>query len=97
MSTIKIQRAYCVELDEIVSIDTARREYFSLLPNRRIRFNFLCSDQLCRFHNENGVRVTGVNYNKLCEEKTTGVDQSKLRTIEQMTGITLIVNGHWVR
>ena len=72
MSTIKIQRAYCVELDEIVSIDTARREYFSLLPNRLIRFNFLCSDQLCRFHNENGVRVTGVNYNKLCEEKNDG-------------------------
>ncbi|WP_241813070.1 hypothetical protein [Vibrio splendidus] len=72
MSTVKIQRAFCVELDEYISIDTARREYFSLPEKRRRRLNFLCSDEFCRYHNETGVRVTGVNYDKLCKERSDG-------------------------
>lgn len=72
MPTTKIQRAYCVELDSCISIDTARREYFSLPEKGRRRFNFLCSDERCRYHNDMGVRVTGVNYDKLCEESRDG-------------------------
>jgi hypothetical protein len=67
---LKIQRAYCVELDETVSIDTARSAFFSLNEDERRRFNFLCPDEICRFHNVTGVRITGVNYDKLCEERT---------------------------
>lgn len=69
---LKIQRAYCLELDEVISIDTARCEYFSLEEDKRKRFNFLCSDEICRFHNGTGVRVTGINYDKLCGERTDG-------------------------
>ncbi|HFQ4863108.1 hypothetical protein [Vibrio vulnificus] len=72
-NVLKIQRAYCVELKKTMSIDTARCEFFSLPENERKRFNFLCSDEICRFHNNDvGVRVTGVNYDKLCKEQIDG-------------------------
>jgi hypothetical protein len=64
---MRIGKAFCVELNEVVSIAEARREFFSIDP-RPERFSFFCSDDECRFHNGDGVRVTGVNYDKLATE-----------------------------
>ncbi|MBO7806121.1 hypothetical protein [Burkholderia pseudomallei] len=61
---MRITRAYCVDLDEIVTIDAARREFLSIEPTPE-RFRFLCSDDACR---EAGVAVTGVNYTFNAEE-----------------------------
>lgn len=56
----RITRAYCVELDESVTIASARRAYFSA-PEPRQRFLFLCSSPECR---ELPVmpKITAVNY-----------------------------------
>jgi hypothetical protein len=59
MKTSKsITRAFCVELQQELSIVAARREYFSQEPPRA-RFSFLCSSEACRAL---GVKVTGVRY-----------------------------------
>ena len=44
---MKIGRAFCQQLNRIVTIDEARREYFSHddFPER---FVFLCSSEACR-------------------------------------------------
>ena len=59
-----IARAYCVEADRIVDIYQARALFFAQDQPRR-RFEFLCSDGICRA--VNATRVTGVNYDKLVE------------------------------
>lgn len=56
--TRPITRAWCVELQQEITIVTARREYFSQEPPRA-RFHFLCSSEHCRAL---GVKVTGVSY-----------------------------------
>lgn len=61
---MRITRAYCVDLDEVVTIDAARREFLSIEPTPK-RFEFLCSDNACR---KAGVVVTGVNYTFNAEE-----------------------------
>ncbi|WCD77764.1 ATPase [Pseudomonas sp. TUM22785] len=55
-----ITRAYCVQLDEVLSIAEARRAFFSL-PEPRSRFDFLCSSEACRTL---GTKVTAANYDK---------------------------------
>lgn len=55
-----ITRAYCVQLDEVLSIAEARRAFFSL-PEPRSRFDFLCSSEACRAL---GTKVTAANYDK---------------------------------
>ncbi|WP_157658064.1 hypothetical protein [Burkholderia ubonensis] len=55
---MRITRAYCIDLDEVVTIDAARREFLSIEPTPE-RFRFLCSDEACR---KAGVTVTGVAY-----------------------------------
>ncbi|WP_243041170.1 hypothetical protein [Dyella sedimenti] len=62
----RIAYAYCVELDRVVSIVDARREYFQQEAPRR-RFGFLCSTGACR-HAGSGAKVTGVNYDKWPQE-----------------------------
>ena len=42
-----ITRAFCVELQQELSIAAARREFFSQEPPRS-RFEFLCSSEACR-------------------------------------------------
>ena len=64
-----ITRAFCVELQQELSIVAARREYFSQeLP--RARFNFLCSSEPCRAL---GVKITGVRYDVKPQEHPTFV------------------------
>ncbi|RAU49590.1 MULTISPECIES: ATPase [unclassified Pseudomonas] len=64
-----ITRAFCVELQQELSIVAARREYFSQeLP--RTRFNFLCSSEACRAQ---GVKITGVRYDVKPQEHPTFV------------------------
>lgn len=53
-----ITRAFCIELQQELTIVDARREYFSQEPPRK-RFEFLCSSEVCRAQ---GVKVTGVRY-----------------------------------
>lgn len=53
-----ISRAYCFELDEIVTITQARRAYLSRNDRSR-RFNFSCTNEICR---RNGVVISGVNH-----------------------------------
>ncbi|MFJ3484847.1 ATPase [Pseudomonas sp. NPDC090202] len=68
-TTRTITRAFCVELQQELSIVAARREYFSQeLP--RARFEFLCSSEACRAQ---GVKVTGVRYDVKPQEHPTFV------------------------
>ena len=68
-TTKSITRAFCVELQQELSIVAARREYFSQeLP--RARFNFLCSSEACRAL---GVKVTGVRYDVKPQDNPTFV------------------------
>ncbi|NBB08497.1 ATPase [Pseudomonas sp. SLFW] len=64
-----ITRAFCVELQQELSIVAARREYFSQEPPRA-RFNFLCSSEACRAQ---GVKITGVRYDVKPQENPTFV------------------------
>ena len=59
-----IERAWCVELGRVVSINEARRELVGGTDTTS-RFTFLCSDERCRAH---GTRVTGVNYWRPAQE-----------------------------
>jgi hypothetical protein len=61
---MRITRAWCVELQEVVPIDVARRAFLSLDPPLA-RFNFLCSNKACR---DAQVRVIGANYKKAAED-----------------------------
>ncbi len=64
-----ITRAFCVELQQELSIVAARREYFSQEPPRS-RFSFLCSSEPCRAL---GVKITGVRYDVKPQEHPTFV------------------------
>lgn len=73
---MRIDVAYCVELNRVIDIHTACLEYSKLfeaaqLNNRPTpeKFNFLCSDPLCRNTRLGGVRVVGVNHHKSPEEQ----------------------------
>jgi hypothetical protein len=73
---MRIDVAYCVELNRVIDIHTACLEYSKLfeaaqLNNRPTpeKFNFLCSDPLCRNDRLGGVRVIGVNHHKSPEEQ----------------------------
>lgn len=68
-TTRTITRAFCVELQQELSIVAARREYFSQEPPRA-RFSFLCSSEPCR---ANGVKITGVRYDVKPQEHPTFV------------------------
>lgn len=61
---MRITRAFCIDLNDVVTIDTARREFLSIDPTPA-RFRFLCSDDACR---KAGVVVTGVAYASNAEE-----------------------------
>ena len=63
---IVISEAYCVELEDIVSISEARRAYFSL-STPRARFTFQCSYSEC-LALKKPPTITGVNYASLPEE-----------------------------
>lgn len=70
MKTSKsITRAFCVELQQELSIVAARREYFSQEPPRA-RFSFLCSSEACRALR---VKITGVRYDVKPQENPTFV------------------------
>ncbi|ORC59140.1 ATPase, partial [Pseudomonas floridensis] len=64
-----ITRAFCVELQQELSIAAARREYFSQEPPRK-RFEFLCSNEACRAL---GAKVTGVRYDVKPQDNPTFV------------------------
>lgn len=65
--TKPITRAFCVELQQEMSIAGARREYFSQeLPRKR--FEFLCSNEACRAM---GAKVTGVRYDVKPQDNPT--------------------------
>lgn len=59
----QIFEAFCVELDEVISITKARRAYFSM-PEPRVRFRFLCANRSCLLL-ELPPKITGVNYSSL--------------------------------
>src|SRR5262245_1465215 len=61
-----IARAYCVEAGKVVDIYQGQGLFFAQDEPRR-RFQFLCSDDVCRA--ANATRVTGVNYDKLVEDE----------------------------
>ena len=67
--TKPITRAFCVELQQGMSIAGARREYFSQEPPRK-RFEFLCSNEACRAM---GAKVTGVRYDVKPQDNPTFV------------------------
>ena len=63
---MEILEAYCVELDQVLTIYDAQKAYFAMLPAKRKRFTFRCSDPDCRHQND--PLVSGINYDKLAEE-----------------------------
>lgn len=58
MSSIPV--AYCIDLDEIVSISEARREYFRQ-PEPRQKFNFYCPDPSCKQKNGKRTQISAPN------------------------------------
>lgn len=64
---MRIDVAYCIELDQVVDIHKACQEFAA--QDKLTRFHFLCSDPICRKSKEDGVRVSGVNHYKLPEEQ----------------------------
>lgn len=64
---VRVVRAWCVELNEEVTISQARREYLSL-ENPPPGFTFFCNDLACR-NIPGKVEVSGVNYRVPAEEK----------------------------
>lgn len=67
MTVQKIHEAYCIELEEIVSIDEAREAYFAQSEDQSERktFHFFCSTPECRHSIPGDVKVTAVNYKVL--------------------------------
>jgi hypothetical protein len=59
---MKILKAYCVELDQVVNIFEASEAFFAQ-PKPRKRFAFLCSDKKCREKSKQ--KIIAVNYDKL--------------------------------
>ena len=59
-----ITKAFCIELDEIVTITDARREFHQRDPKPE-KFNFLCANPECRAA---GVPVSGANYRTMAED-----------------------------
>ncbi len=78
---MKIIRAYCNELERVVSIDEARAEFFSIEEEKRARFSFTCSDPICRHHNTLATKVTAVNYDKLCVQQERIKDEEKNKIV----------------
>ncbi|MBG6464192.1 hypothetical protein I5I39_17335 [Pseudomonas aeruginosa] len=73
MAFKRIALAYCVQLDRVISIASARREYFSQAEPRK-RFDFLCSSEACRAQ---GIKVSASNYDKLPQDTRTAAHFSK--------------------
>lgn len=63
---MEILEAYCVELNRVVDIYQAQKEFFKLSECDRKRFTFGCSDVDCRALKN--PLVSGVNYHQLVEE-----------------------------
>ena len=80
MSTIA--RAFCVELNEVVTADQARREYLSL-ESPPSRFTFYCSEAPCR---EKKVRVTCASYRSSAQEVEKFVAAHFRRLDEHLPG-----------
>lgn len=64
---LRIDVAYCVELNRVVDIHEACAEFFN--QNEHHRFQFLCSDEKCRNSQPGGVRVTAVNHYRIPKER----------------------------
>lgn len=64
---IRIDVAYCVELNRTVDIQEACQEFADQQEHKK--FHFLCSDPACRNSKVDGVRVIGVNHYKSPEEQ----------------------------
>lgn len=64
MNMNRILHAYCVELDAVVNIDTARK-YFVCEEPAKERYNFFCDDENC---GHKKVRISGVRYKELATE-----------------------------
>jgi len=63
---MRIDIAYCIELNQVVDIQKACEEFFCQQEFKE--FHFLCSNPICRNSKRNGVRVRAINHNKLPEE-----------------------------
>lgn len=63
---MRIDVAYCVELNRVVDIQDACQEFAA--QDKATKFHFLCSDPTCRNSKTGGVRVIGVNHYKSPEE-----------------------------
>lgn len=64
---LRIDVAFCVELNRVVDIHEACAEFFN--QNEHQRFQFLCSDEQCRKSRPGGVRVTAVNHYRIPKER----------------------------
>jgi hypothetical protein len=64
---LRIDVAYCVELNRVVDIQEACAEFFN--QTKCDRFHFLCSDEECRHTRPGGVRVTAVNHYRVPAEQ----------------------------
>jgi len=65
---MRIDFAYCVELNRDVDIQEACLEFASREDLNLTEFHFLCSESECRNSKKGGVRVSGVNHYRTPEE-----------------------------
>lgn len=81
---IRITRAYCIELERVVTADEARREFLSLdAPPKR--FCFRCTEDRCRTADP-VVRVTGAAYRTAAAESEKYVSAYFRRLDAHLTG-----------
>ncbi len=63
---MQILEAYCVELEDVLTIYDAQKAYFAQPEGERHRFHFGCSDIDCR--RIMSPLISGINYHRLAEE-----------------------------
>jgi hypothetical protein len=60
--------AYCIDLDEIVNISTARKTFKSMENPPKDGFRFLCADENCKQPDGKRTQISGVNYKEFPNE-----------------------------
>lgn len=64
---MRIDVAYCVELEQVIDIHKACQEFAN--QDKHIAFKFLCSDSTCRHSKPDGVKISAVNHYKVPKER----------------------------
>jgi len=80
---LRIDKAFCRELNRSMDIETATIEYFSQQPTRN-KFSFYCSSPQCQ-ERDPKVEILGINYHRvpIAIDKSGGENEIELNTTEK--------------